>query len=95
MKLYLYNAMLSKTMMMQGKITDTDNHVSQCMVGLPLGSEYVTGHVLAENREAAKHQAIAMLKNAYPVERHYGNHENVRVAEMEETVVEMEVSKHE
>lgn len=86
MNLYTYVAILSKTVLIKGKITytDTRQRTGDCTIGVPLDSECVTGHVLAEHANQAKVHAIALLKRDYPAERHYGNHENVTVYPVEE-----------
>lgn len=86
MDVYSYTAILSKTVLMQGKITYTDRRqrTEDCLFGLPLDSEVVTGHTLAGNETQAKTLAIALLKRSHPQERQYGNHENVIVRPEEE-----------
>ena len=92
MNLYAYTAILSKTMVMKGKIvyTDTRQRSGDCTVELPLDSEGVTGHVWAENEMQAKTRATEELKRNYPIERHYGNHENITVCYVEEPDVSPE-----
>lgn len=90
MNLYVYTAILSKTMVMKGKITfrDTRQRTNACTSGVPLDSECVTGHVLAEHADQAKVHAIELMKRNYPAERHYSNHENVVVRPVEEVICE-------
>jgi hypothetical protein len=87
MNLYAYIAILSKTLWMAGTITFTDKRASRGTFGLPLDSQCVTGHVLAENEGDAKQVAVATLKRAFPTEQHYGDHENVSVQQVREEVV--------
>lgn len=90
MNLYVYTAILSKTMVMKGKITfrDTRQRTNDCTMEVPLDSECVSGHVLAEHANQAKVHAVELLKRDYPAERHYSNHENVVVCPVEEVTYE-------
>jgi hypothetical protein len=88
MNLYAYTAILSKTMLAKGKVTytDTRQRTGDCVIGVPLDSECVTGHVLAEHANQAKAYATESLKRDFPIERHYSNHENVTVRPVEEVI---------
>lgn len=82
MNLYSYTAILSKALIMQSGIPHTDRRSSSAAIGFD--SECVTGHMPAENEMQAMVQAIEKLKREYPMERHYGDHENVSVQYVEE-----------
>lgn len=86
-KIFDYRAILSKNMVIEAKITYHDlrgSHVGDGSVRVPLDSQCVTGYVLADNGDQAKERAIAEVKQRYPGELGYGNHENVAVEERKE-----------
>lgn len=87
MDLYSYTAILSKTMLVKDKVTYTDKRESHVPSRGRLDSECVTGHVLGADAMHARKEAIIALQRAYPKEQHYGNHENVSVEQVKETLV--------
>lgn len=88
MDAYAYTAILAKTMVLKGKVTYTDKRAagmkSSVMIDVPLDSIAVQGHVLGENVEDAKKNAIEQTKRQYPLEQGYAGHENVTVQRMEQ-----------
>jgi hypothetical protein len=84
MKLYLYTAILHKQVLVQGKVTFTDKQAS---AGRPLDSQCVQGYVAADHPKTATKHATDEVKQQYPSEQGYKQHENVRVEYVQEYLV--------
>lgn len=84
MNMYVYTAILYKTMVTQGKVTFTDKRVQSATMEIPLDSVCVTGHVLGQTRDEAKQHAISLVKREYPEEQGYKHHDNIVVREVSE-----------
>jgi hypothetical protein len=92
MNLYAYRAILGKTMFAKGKVTHVDRrsvHSTSTAAQIALDTQCVVGHVLADDEEQAKNNAIVELKALYREEQGYKDHGNVVVRIVSEETVKI------
>lgn len=89
MRAYQYTAIIAKNMVIQGKMTFSDNRSGVGKIHIPLDSRLVLGYILGETPTNAEVNAIKRLKQQYPEEQGYIVPTTCRVEAVPEIVIEV------